>query len=538
MQEKLIRYGTYARKSSESEEKQVLSIESQQEGLQLLIKREGLEIVKSLEESHSAKKRGERPIFNEMVRDIEKGLFNGILLWNVNRLSRNAGDTGIIIDLLDSGLLEEVRCPEQVFRNTPSDKFLLNLFCSQAKLENDNKSIDVARGLGKKARLGWFPGKAPLGYLHDPTKEKGDKEVINDPRRFDTVRKALKGIASGKYTVPQAYKIATQEWGLTNRNGGRLSISNWYAMLNHPLYYGEFEFPRGSGQWYKGKHRPMITQTEFLKIQAYLGRKGTTRPKTYIFSYAGLFQCGSCGAGITAENKTKRNLNGNVHFYVYYHCTKKKNPDCTEKVVEEKELEKQIKEKIYTIDIPSSFKDWAIRYYKENEAREEKSELKVIENQQKAYDGTEEKLSRLLDLQLSGAISEAEATTKREELLKEKDRLKSSLETPRQESWIKRLERAMNTAEDIANSFEEGDENKRKQILRNLGSNLYIKSKMFGIEASNPILLMEKFSFPVKEISARFEPLKSGLDKEKLELAYSSSPMVLRGSDSNRRPSG
>jgi hypothetical protein len=51
---------------------------------------------------------------------------------------------------------------------------------------------------------------------------------------------------------------------------------------------------------------------------------------------------------------------------------------------------------------------------------------------------------------------------------------------------------------------------------------------MFEIEASNPILLMEKFSSPVKEISERFEPLKSGLDKEKLELAYSSSPILLR----------
>lgn len=536
MQEKETKYILYARKSSEQEDRQMLSIESQKTELQILINAEKLNVVKYLEESHSAKKRGMRPIFNTMVRDIEKGVANGILLWNVNRLSRNAGDTGIIIDLLDAGLLQEVKSPGQAFRNTPSEKFLLSLFCSQAKLENDNKSVDAKRGLRTKAINGWFPSKAPLGYLPNPTKQKGEKEVISDPERFEIVRKALKSIASRKYTAPQAYRIATKDWKLTNRGGGRLSLSNWYAMLNNPFYYGHFEFPRKSGNWYKGKHRAMITQTEFIAIQTYLGAKGTTRPQKYIFPYTGIFRCGNCGAMITAEHKTKRNLNGNVHLYVYYHCTKRKDPNCPEKVVEEKKLESQIKEKIQAIDIPPSFKDWAIRYFKTNEAQELESEDKVIESQERAYDGIEQKLSRLLDMRINSELSETEFATKKEELIAEKARLKELLEKPKQESWIKRLERAMNTATDIAEIFEKGDETKRKRVLYDLGSNLYIKSKMFEIEASNPILQLEKVSFLVKEISARFEPPKTPMDKEKLEYLYSSSPMVLRRQDSNLRP--
>ena len=534
MQEKETRYILYARKSSEQEDRQMLSIESQKTELQILIDAEKLNVVRQYEESHSAKKRGTRPIFNTMVRDIERGTANGILLWNVNRLSRNAGDTGIIIDLLDAGLLQEVKSPGQTFRNTPSEKFLLSLFCSQAKLENDNKSVDAKRGLRTKASNGWFPSKAPLGYLPDPTKQKGEKQVMSDPERFEIIRKALKGIASRKYTAPQAYRIATKDWKLTNRDGGRLSLSNWYAMLNNPFYYGHFEFPRKSGNWYKGKHQAMITQTEFVAIQTYLGAKGTTRPQKYIFPYTGIFQCGSCGAMITAEHKTKRNLNGNVHLYVYYHCTRRKDPNCTEKVIEEKKLESQIKEKIQAIDIPPSFKDWAIRYFKTNEAEALESEDKVIESQERAYDGIEQKLSRLLDMRINSELSETEFATKKEELIAEKARLKEFLEKPKQESWIKRLEKAMNTATDIAEIFEKGDETKRKRVLYDLGSNLYIKSKMFEIEASNPILQLEKVSFLVKEISARFEPPKTPMDKEKLEYLYSSSPMVLAWRDSFR----
>lgn len=523
-----IKYILYARKSSEQEDRQMLSIESQKAELQILIDAEKLNVVRQYEESHSAKKRGARHIFNTMVRDIEKGEANGILLWNVNRLSRNAGDTGIIIDLLDAELLQEVKSPGQTFKNTPSEKFLLSLFCSQAKLENDNKSVDAKRGLRTKAKNGWFPGKAPLGYVPNLTKQKGEKEVINDPERFEIVRKAIKSIASGKYTVPQAFKVATQDWKLTNRDGGRLSISTWYATLNNPFYYGEFEFPRGSGNWYKGKHHAMITQTEFLRIQAHLKKKGTTRPQKYTFSYTGLIQCGNCGAMITAEHKTKRNLNGNVHFYTYYHCTKRKDPNCPEKVVEEKILEEQIMENILAIDIPSSFKDWAIRYLKETESKELESESKITESQQKAFDGIEQKLNHLLDMRINKEISEAEFAMKKEEFATEKLRLKELLEKPQQEHWIKKLERAMDTAADIAKAYEEGDENKRKRILYNLGSNLYLKSRKFEIEASNPILLMKRFSSPVKQISVRFEPLKNALDKEKLELSYSSSPLLLR----------
>lgn len=117
--------------------------------------------------------------------------------------------------------------------------------------------------------------------------------------------------------------------------------------------------------------------------------------------------------------------------------------------------------------------------------------------------------------------------------MQEKARLQEELEKPKQEHWIKKLEKSMSIAEDILKRFENGDENIRKRIIADLGSNLYIKSKMFEIEASNPILCLEKSSLPIREILERFEPNESGSDKEKLEYLYSSSPLVLRRQDSN-----
>ena len=128
----------YFRKSSESEDRQVLSIPAQMDELSRLGKAENFTFKNIFSESHSAKNPG-RPVFDTMLSYIEAGEANAIVSWAPNRLSRNSVDTGRIIHLMDRGKLIEVRTPGQIFRNNPNDKFLLNLFCSQAKLENDNK---------------------------------------------------------------------------------------------------------------------------------------------------------------------------------------------------------------------------------------------------------------------------------------------------------------------------------------------------------------------------------------------------------------
>lgn len=183
-----ITYVEYARKSSEQEDKQAASIGSQKKELGVIAKSAVLHLHLILEESHSAKRPG-RPIFDEMIQLIEDGKVNGILTWHISRLSRNAVDTGILIDLMDRGKLLEIKTPSQAFGNLPNDKFLLTLFSGQAKLENDNKGIDVQRGLRAAAERGCYPTHAPVGYMNDKTGQRGFKQMFPDPDRFALVRK-------------------------------------------------------------------------------------------------------------------------------------------------------------------------------------------------------------------------------------------------------------------------------------------------------------------------------------------------------------
>jgi DNA invertase Pin-like site-specific DNA recombinase len=194
------KYILYCRKSTEDEDRQILSIESQDRELRLVAERENLNITLTLHESKSAHKRG-RPIFNELMKRIEQGEANALLVWQPNRLGRNAYDGGWIITLMDEGKINDIRTPFRSYRNTPEDKFFLQLEFGMAKKDSDDKSINVIRGLKTKVLKGWRPGMSPLGYLNDKTKDRGERDIIPDPERFPLVRKVWDMMLLGTHSV-------------------------------------------------------------------------------------------------------------------------------------------------------------------------------------------------------------------------------------------------------------------------------------------------------------------------------------------------
>ena len=102
------KYFLYIRKSTDEEDRQVLSLEAQLTELKEYAEKESLEIIETFVESQTAKEPG-RPIFNNMLSLIEKGKTSGILAWHPDRLARNSIDGGKIIYLCDLDLIKEDR---------------------------------------------------------------------------------------------------------------------------------------------------------------------------------------------------------------------------------------------------------------------------------------------------------------------------------------------------------------------------------------------------------------------------------------------
>lgn len=344
-----VKYCLYARKSTEEEDKQALSIESQVNEMSALAVREGLEIVEIKREAHSSKEVGQRPIYNQLLDDLRCDKFNGILTWAPDRLSRNAGDLGAVVDLLDQKKLVEIRTYTQTFTNNPNEKFMLMILGSQAKLENDQKIINVKRGLRARCEMGWRPSVAPTGYLSEKHVDK-KCQVRLDPKRSVLVRQIFERVGNDNWSGRQVHRWLTKT-GFKTRAGKHFSLGNLYMLLNNTFYYGEFEYPVGSGNWYQGKHEPIISKDLFDKAQTVL--KGRYIPKTESkeFAFTRLIKCGVCGSGITADEKFKKLKDGGTNRHVYYMCTRSTKADCTNPAINETLLIEELSKLLDTIDL-------------------------------------------------------------------------------------------------------------------------------------------------------------------------------------------
>jgi DNA invertase Pin-like site-specific DNA recombinase len=333
-----VEYCLYARKSSEDDERQAMSIDSQIKEMNEMAVREGYFIKEIRRESHSAKMSGQRPVFSQLLTDIREGMFTGILTWAPDRLSRNAGDLGMLVDLMDLGKLHQIKTFSQNFSNNPNEKFLLMILCSQAKLENDQKGINVKRGIRAKCEMGWRPGPPPIGYYNRAMG--GLKDIIVDPDRGHIITEMFERVAKNGDSG-RTIKRWLDKTGTTTRKGKGIVLSQIYQMLKNPFYYGEFEYPVSSGNWYEGKHKPLVSKELFKAVQLQLVTcpKSSWGEKLVIFK--GLFKCGSCGSNIIGEEKMRKRKVGEPRRHVYYHCARQLNK-CPEPYISEDKLIKQI----------------------------------------------------------------------------------------------------------------------------------------------------------------------------------------------------
>ncbi len=343
-----VKYCLYARKSSESEERQVLSIDSQIKEMLLLADKEGLEIVTMKRESHSAKETGQRPVFNEIIEEIRQGKYNGILTWAPDRISRNAGDLGRVVDLMDAGILKEIRTYGQRFSNNPNEKFLLMILGSQAKLENDNRGINVKRGLRTRVEMGLWPGMAPCGYLNQGLMDK-KCQVILDPDRAPIIKKIYEKMAHEKWSGRKIYHWLRFELNFKTVGNHNLALGNIFRLLQSPFYYGIFEYPKKSGNWYQGKHEPIVTKELFDLVQQQLKRDNIVRT-SHEFAFTKLMVCGLCESMVSAEEKYKQLKDGTTAKYIYYGCGRAKDRHCKGGYIREEALIDQLIKVLDQID--------------------------------------------------------------------------------------------------------------------------------------------------------------------------------------------
>ena len=506
-----IKYFLYARKSSESEERQIQSIDDQINRLKKIAKDLDLNIQKIYTEAKSAKKPNNRPIFDEMIQRIENGEAGGILCWQINRLSRNPIDSGKISWMLQQGTLKSIQTIDRQY--LPEDNVLL--FSVESGVANQfilDLSKNVKRGMLSKFEKGWQTGIAPLGYLND----KENKTIIKDPERFNLIRKMWDLMLTGTYTPPKILEIANNDWGFRTRKFKKLgskplSQSGIYKIFTNLFYAGTIT---NRGIRYEGKHDRMITLEEFDRVQVLLGRKGKPRPKQHDFAFTGSIRCGVCGCLYTAETKRKIiKSTGEIREYTYYHCTRRtKKIKCDQrKNIPLADLELLIEKEIEKYTILPEFLHWALEGLNKKNNTEIEDRTKVYEMRHKSLVATQKELDELTRMRYRQLIDDETFIKEKNTLTKKVSQLKEQLrETEtRAEKWLELTEQTFNFATYARKAFitakgKEGLELK-KEILLALGKIPMLTNQKLDIKP-NEWLIPIKERYP--ELEKKYKRLE------------------------------
>jgi DNA invertase Pin-like site-specific DNA recombinase len=397
------RFFIYARKSTESEDRQVRSIGDQLAELRDLARNEGLEVVEEFVESQTAKVPG-RPVFNEMLERIEGGEASGVLAWHPDRLARNSLDGGRVIWLVDSGKITDLRFPTFRFEPTAQGKFMLAVMFGQSKYYVDNLSENIRRGHRHKLREGIWPIFAPLGYLND----RATRTIVPDRARAPLVAKAFELYGSGLYTLDQL-REAVNGLGLTARNGRPLSRSQYHRLLRNPIYHGVILY---KGELYEAKHEPLISKARFDKVQLVIGRKTKPKaPKLKSYLYRGLFRCGECGCFVTTETQKGHN---------YLRCTKRVAKNCSQRYVREEDVARQIAASLAAVAMPPEWADWMVEEL-QHEALDHQQALSAqVAKADESLRRLDEKVGRLTEAYLERTLSLEEFRPAKNKLVEEK----------------------------------------------------------------------------------------------------------------------
>lgn len=280
MERRRLRYYLYARKSTDAEDRQVLSVGSQLDEGWRWHAATTLILSKYLSKSSPPKAQVTQSLTKLLT---VYGEADGIISWLPDRLSRNPVDSGLLLYLLDEGILVDLKFPHFWFENTPQGKYMLSLEFSQSKHFVDNLSENVKRGLRTKVRRGEMPGIAPIGYINN----KNTKQIVLDRRVAPKITEAFKLYAQGDKTMSEISQYLydngvktdgryNKRKGAIKRGGNKIKDDRIKKILKNPFYYGYFMY---NDELHKGEHTTIISKSLCDKCQRVMERRGRAHRK-------------------------------------------------------------------------------------------------------------------------------------------------------------------------------------------------------------------------------------------------------------------
>ncbi len=557
-----LKFGIYNRKSSDTEDKQVQSIETQRRENRATAQYSGLQVVEDqiFDETKSAFVPG-RERFAEIVGAIRAGKIDGVIVIHPNRLARNPVDAGTLIELMDRRKLLAIKTPSKAYFPTPTDKMMLGLEFLMSKKDSDDKSDFVKNGLKTKALKGLPSGVASIGFLNDRLGDVGNRKWIVDRERYPLVETLLHRFLQGDISAGRLHKWAIGDLRLTTpkhkRIGGALiSRSRMYTILQDPIYAGFFL--QGGVRYPLDPSLPrMITEDQHYRILQLLGGRHIPKTKKHFGTYTGFIKgadgnfigqdpkfqvicdcgrkfayihrdhCPQCGVRIDEMNSPK------YLVYVYYYNVKRKKSGLGAKYVSEITVNAFLKEFTRDIFLSKEQADWSRKYFNELRDEEVRENDTIVARRDQITLEIEAKKARYREMLAERLITPEEYRNDVERLQR---RLSgSNVGIDRTERWYRRVNEITDLTQELAHTMGNGTVEAKRRTLAALGSNLIWDEKKLSILNRKSVQALIDGLNRARRENAKFEPIKCEADKDKTEVFASVCPNLLRTWDNVRQ---
>ena len=514
-----MKYIIYARKSSESEDRQALSIQSQIIEMQEVAKKYDLEVVEIFQESKSAKAPG-RPIFDRMLEFIKTGKAQGILCWKIDRLARNPVDEGLIKWMLQNKVIQQIKTYDRDY-NPEDNVVIASIEFGMANQYIRDLSRNVKRGQAEKIRLGEYPGGyVPLGY----TRNNKTRKIQLDRKNWHYIKEIFQLYATGLYSI-RSLTEKFYEKGLRSKTKKEIGTSSIHRILTNPFYYGWFKW---GDKLHKGIHAPIVSKKMFDDIQEIMFPKArhNVTPRNFIFR--GVLTCGECGLSITAETQKGHH---------YYRCTKSKgSKKCSQKYLREEKLAIQISKELKKLKFDSKTLDLTVQATKEKEQKnfnfheeERKRNQELLTRNKRLQESLvdkfiEEKISEKIYDNKLAKYKDEEATLE-DFINRDKDKCENVIEKM---EMIAKFTKLANTI------FINGTDEIKKEVVSIIASNIVIKDqKITNFSLKEPFVWLLKNDITSSSPKTVFEPASFAFIKTKTATQKVTASSMFGDRDSN-----
>jgi site-specific DNA recombinase len=449
-----------------------VSLKEQQDAIQRFAQRNNIQISRSFEEKETAAKRG-RPIFSDMIRLLRRGHARGVIIHKIDRGARNLKDWADLGELIDLGV-EVQFANESLDLNTRGGRLSADIQAVVAADFIRNLREETKKGFYGRLKQGLYPIAAPVGYLD----RGGGQPKEKDSAKAPLILQAYQLYATSNYSLPRLVdEMYTR--GLRNRAGRRVTLNGISTILNNPFYIGIIRIKK-TKELFPGVHQPIVSKHLFDTVKLILQGKTVPRLNKHDFVFRKLVRCKRCGYNLIAELQKG---------HAYYRCHTR---GCETKTTREERIDGAVANILAPLRMDEDELGYARQWITEARANQEVRKAEEVEAFRLKLTQGRDRLARLTDAYIDGAIDKTMLEERRSGLLFEEAGLKQKIadvEAGRNDT-LDRLEKFLELAQTASDLYKLVLPVEKREFIKRLTSNLGVDRDCVAVELTNSARLI------------------------------------------------